>query len=85
MPAGGFAFGPEGVAHTFIAGPAGGGALVGFRPFLFEGFLRAVGEPAVERVLPPPPEAPLDMARLLPIGAKHGREILGPPGPPSGR
>jgi len=35
-------------------------------------------------VLPPPLDAPPDMARLLPIGARNGIEILGPPGPPSG-
>jgi quercetin dioxygenase-like cupin family protein/CDGSH-type Zn-finger protein len=47
LPAGGFAFGPKEVPHTFIAGPAGGRALVGFQPFLFEGFLREIGEPAL--------------------------------------
>jgi mannose-6-phosphate isomerase-like protein (cupin superfamily) len=30
--AGGFAFGPKAVPHTFIAGPDGGRALVGFQP-----------------------------------------------------
>jgi quercetin dioxygenase-like cupin family protein len=84
LPAGSFAFGPKGVPHTFIAGPHGGKALIGFQPFLFEGFLREVGESAVERVLPPPLEAPPDMARLLPIAARNGMEILGPPGPPPG-
>lgn len=83
---GSFAFGPKGVPHTFIADePHGGRALVGFQPFLFEGFLREVGEPAVERLLPPPLETPPDMARLLPIGSRNGIEILGPPGPPPGR
>jgi len=85
LPAGAFAFGPKGVPHTFIAGPDGGRALVGFQPFLFEGFLREVGEPAPERVVPPPLDSPPDMKQLLPIGAKHGMEILGPPGPPPGR
>jgi len=85
LPAGGFAFGPKGIPHTFIAGPAGGKALVGFQPFLFEGFLREIGEPAVDRVLPPPLDGPPDMARLVPIAAKSGMEILGPPGPPPGR
>ncbi len=84
LPAGSFAFGPKGVPHTFIAGPNGGKALIGFQPFLFEGFLREVGEPAAERVLPPPLEAPPDMGRLLPIAARNGMEILGPPGPPPG-
>jgi quercetin dioxygenase-like cupin family protein len=86
LPAGAFAFGPKGVPHTFIADePNGGKALVGFQPFQFEGFLREVGEPATELVLPPPLAAPPDMARLLPIAARNGMEILGPPGPPPGR
>ena len=71
--------------HTFIAETEGATVLVGFQPFLFEGFLREVGEPATERVLPPPPESPPDMERLLPIAARNGFNILGPPGPPPGR
>jgi quercetin dioxygenase-like cupin family protein len=84
LPAGSFAFGPKGVPHTFIAESDGARALVGFQPFLFEGFLREVGESATERVLPPPLEAPPDMERLLPIGERNGMQILGPPGPPPG-
>ena len=41
-------------------------------------------EPATERELPPPLEAPPDMARLLPIAERNGMVILGPPGPPPG-
>ena len=82
LPAGSFAFGPKGVPHTFIAETDGSKALIGFQPFHFEGFLREVGEPATERALPPPLEAPPDMGRLLPIAARNGMEILGPPGPP---
>jgi len=85
LPAGSFAFGPKGVPHTFIAETDGAKALIGFQPFLFEGFLHEVGEPATERVLPPPLEVPPDMARLIPIGSRNGIEILGPPGPPPGR
>ncbi len=84
LPAGSFAFGPKGVPHTFIAETDGAKALIGFQPFLFEGFLHEVGEPTGERVLPPPLEAPPDMARLIPIGSSNGIEILGPPGPPPG-
>src|SRR6266550_1310684 len=72
------------VPHTFIGETEGAKALIGFQPFQFEGFLHEVGEPATERVLPPPLEAPPDMKRLLPIAARNGMEILGPPGPPSG-
>ena len=86
LPAGSFAFGPKGVPHTFVAEPPDGGkALIGFQPFLFEGFLREVGEPAPERAVPPPLESPPDLKRLAPIGARNGMEILGPPGPPPGR
>src|SRR6266568_3753681 len=46
------AFGPKGVPHTFIGETNGAKALIGFQPFHFEGFLREVGEPATERVLP---------------------------------
>jgi quercetin dioxygenase-like cupin family protein len=85
LPPGAFAFGPKGVPHTFIgAQPNGGRILIGFQPFLFEGFLREVGVPAAERVLPPPLEAPPDLEGLLPIAARNGMEILGPPGPPPG-
>ena len=86
LPTGSFAFGPKGVPHTFIAEPPDGGkALIGFQPFLFEGFMREVGVPAPERVLPPPLDSPPDMEQILPIAAKHGMDILGPPGPPPGR
>jgi quercetin dioxygenase-like cupin family protein len=84
LQAGSFAFGPRGVPHTFIAETHEAKALIGFQPFLFEGFLHEVGEPATERVLPPPLDAPPDMARIIPIGNRNGIEILGPPGPPPG-
>ena len=82
---GSFAFGPKGVPHTFIGESDGSKALVGFAPFHFEGFLREVGEPAPERVLPPPMDGHPDIARLLPIAERNGMRILGPPGPPPGR
>jgi quercetin dioxygenase-like cupin family protein len=84
LPAGSFAFGPRGVPHTFIAETDEAKAMVGFTPFLFEGFIREVGEPATERVLPPPLESPPDMERLIPIAARNGMDVLGPPGPPPG-
>ena len=83
LTAGGFAFGPKGVPHTFIGGPQGGKMLFGAGP-KFEGFLREIAEPATEHVLPPPPAGPPDMELLLPIAAKWAYEILGPPGPPPG-
>jgi quercetin dioxygenase-like cupin family protein len=85
LSVGAFAFGPKGVPHTFIGETEEAKALIGFQPFQFEGFLHEVGEPATERVLPPPLEAPPDMARLIPIAERNGMVILGPPGPPPGQ
>ena len=82
LTAGGFAFGPKGVPHTFFAGPAGGKMLVGCGP-KFEGLLREIAEPASGHVLPGPPTPP-DMEWLLPIAEKWAYGILGPPGPPPG-
>ena len=81
---GSFAFGPKGVPHTFYAEDGGARALVGFAPMQFEGFQREVGQPAPERILPPPLEGPPDLQRLIPIAKRNGFEILGPPGPPPG-
>jgi len=87
LTAGGFAFGPKGVPHTFFgAGPGPARPLVGFAPMQFEGFLREVGDPAPARVLPPPLNGPPpDIAQLAPIAKRNGFIILGPPGPPPGR
>ena len=87
LTTGGFAWGPKGVPHTFMgAGPSPARVLVGFQPMQFEGFLREVGHPAPERVLPPPPSGPPpDIAHIAPIAKRNGFIILGPPGPPPGR
>lgn len=85
LPAGSFGFGPKGLPHTFFGQserPAR--ALVGFQPMQFEGFLREVGTPAPERVLPPLPKEHPDPAKLAPIAERNGFIILGPPGPPPG-
>jgi quercetin dioxygenase-like cupin family protein len=84
LKAGSFAYGPKGVPHTFYAEGGGARALVGFAPMQFEGFLREVGEPAPERVVPPPLDHHPDVATLIPIAERNGLVILGPPGPPPG-
>jgi mannose-6-phosphate isomerase-like protein (cupin superfamily) len=87
LTTGGFAFGPKGVPHTFIgAGPGPTRVLGGLAPMHFEGLLRAVGQPATARVLPPRPAGPPpDPKRLAEIAKQYGVIILGPPGPPPGR
>jgi quercetin dioxygenase-like cupin family protein len=84
LKAGSFAFGPKGVPHTFYVESGEARFLVGFSPMDFEGFLREVGEPAPERVVPPPLDEHPEMERLAPIAERNGMKILGPPGPPPG-
>ena len=77
-PAGTFVVLPRGVPHRFeiseevrllnLITPAG-----------LEGFFRELSEPARELTLPPPPEGPPDVARLVSTAAKYGCEILPPP------
>jgi len=72
------------VPHTFLVtseGPAR--FLLGIDPAGLEDFVRAVGEPARARTLPPAPDGPPDMAALTAIAGEHGIEILGPPGIPA--
>ncbi len=49
-------------------------------PAGFEDFVAAAGEPAVELMLPSPPQEPPDFERIGALAAEHGIEILGPPG-----
>ncbi|WP_354702168.1 hypothetical protein DSM112329_02522 [Paraconexibacter sp. AEG42_29] len=68
---------PAGIPHTYRVGPAGARFLVPASA-RFEAFVRAVGEPAPERVLPTP--APPDLERLGALAAAAGITLLGPPG-----
>ena len=86
LTAGSFAYGPKGVPHTFYGTAPQSRALVGFSPMQFEGFQREMGQPAPERVLPPPHVGlPRDLGPVIECARRNGFEILGPPGPPPGR
>ena len=52
-------------------------------PADFEGFVRALAEPAPGPEIPPAPTAPPDMEPVLQTAADYGLEILGPPGIPA--
>lgn len=82
-PTGAFVYGPADVPHTFSVVSAESRFLLGTVPAGFEGFLRAAGEPAAARTLPPPADAPPDPAVLAALAAEYGIEILGPPGIPA--
>jgi quercetin dioxygenase-like cupin family protein len=75
--AGSFVHIPRGyVPHAFRVDSETARFLVLSRP-PHEGFIRAAAEPAQARTLPP--EAPLDMERVLAAAQQYGMEILGPP------
>lgn len=48
-------------------------------PAGFEGFLKDLSEPAQALTLPPAPDGPPDIEKLLTAAAKYGVEIVGPP------
>lgn len=81
--AGAFVFGPRDVPHTFIVSSEQARFLLVTEPAGFEGFIRALAEPAAAPVIPPAPTAPPDMELVLRAAEEHGLEILGPPGIPA--
>ena len=74
---GSWVFLPRGVPHTFKVGPDGARLLTLTAPANFAEFVRAAGEPAKSRTVPPP--TPPDVERLAEIAARYGIEIVGPP------
>jgi quercetin dioxygenase-like cupin family protein len=81
VSAGGTAFVPRGTPHAIRVDSEAARYLVLNTPAGHERFFRAVGEPAKERTLPPPPDAPPDAERMAAAARDAGFEILGPPPP----
>lgn len=75
-PAGSFVHVPAGAAHAFQVDSESARFLDLTTP-QHESFMRAAGEPAQGRVLPP--EGPPDMDRVGEASRHYGVEILGPP------
>ena len=70
---------PRGVPHTYRVESRQARWLVFCAPARFEGFVRAVSEPAPAEELPPPGR-PFDPERFAATAAEYGIELLGPPG-----
>ena len=73
------AFAPRDVPHVYRVESETARWLAIATPAGFDSFVREVGEPALEDVLPPEGRTH-DPARIAEIGARHGIEVLGPPG-----
>jgi quercetin dioxygenase-like cupin family protein len=70
---------PRGIPHTFRVESPTARVLVFCSPARFDGFVRAVSEPAPADELPPR-DRPFDPARFAATAAEYGIELLGPPG-----
>src|SRR3954447_13855455 len=73
---GDYALGPRDAPHRFSVGAAGCRLLFILVPAGLEELIRATGEPAPTRDVPPPPDAPPDMERIKAIVARYGCELL---------
>lgn len=80
VPAGTLVVLPRGVPHRFTLETDHVRMLNMCTPAGFEGFFRDLSEPARSMTLPPAPNGPPDIERLLRTAAAYGVEILPPPG-----
>ncbi len=78
-PAGTFVRLPRVVPHTFVIASEEVRMLNLCTPAGFEGFFRDLSEPAEALTLPPAPDSPPDIAKLLATAAAYGLEVVGPP------
>lgn len=79
LGAGDFALAPRGVPHVYVVESETPARWLGTTNAGFDRFVLEVGVPATERVLPTDPHIP-DPQELTEIAARHGIQILGPPG-----
>ena len=81
--AGSFVYGPREIPHTFTVTSSQARFLLVIEPAGFEGFMRALSQPAQALTLPPETVQPPDPERMMATATEYGIEILGPPGIPS--
>jgi mannose-6-phosphate isomerase-like protein (cupin superfamily) len=80
---GGFVYGPRDIPHTFTVSSEQARFLLVTHPGAFDGFVRALGQPAERLEVPDGAGAPPDMGLLAATAVEYGLEILGPPGIPA--
>lgn len=79
ISAGGTAFAPRTLAHSFEVTSPNARFLILTTPAGLEEWFFETGEPAPERVVPPPPEGFPDPGRLIASLRAYDVELLGPP------
>ena len=79
---GDFVWLPRGVEHSFELHTPQARALVMFSPAGLEEAFKQVGEPARSATLPPPPDGPLDVQKVLDLFGAYGVQFGLPPAPP---
>jgi quercetin dioxygenase-like cupin family protein len=77
--AGSFVWLPRDIPHTFRVDSQTARILTLCVPGGFEEFFAAIGRPAAQLTLPPPPEEPPDMEAMVGHAHAYGVELLGPP------
>ena len=77
--AGAFVWAPRRLAHTFRVDSSTARLLGLAVPGGFDRFVLATGRPAESATIPPPPDGPPDMGRLVAAAREHGMDVLGPP------
>jgi quercetin dioxygenase-like cupin family protein len=80
--AGSFVYGPRDIPHTFTVTSPQARFLLVAEPAGFEGFMRALAQPAQSLTLPPETVQSPAPEVMMSTAAEYGIEILGPPGIP---
>ncbi len=72
---------PRGIEHGFELKTEQAKALITITPAGLEGFFKQLSEPAQSPTLPPPPEGPPDLERMMALFEEYGVKLSPPPPP----